>query len=406
MQRLSGFAVLLLTLVATSLVGQTEFSSAAGLNLAIPDATYDGTFSSMACHAISVGSFGEVDEAVVRIAATHTSIGDLTIKLRSPAGTVVTLVSRPGADEPADDGSNDSLTGDSSNLNAADPVTFVQSAATEAEEMGASLTSTQVVCRDDGVCSFNPNAGSATTSDDLATAFDGESGTGTWTLCIGDSLTGDAGTLDSWSLTLTAAATAPEITSAPPPNGGVGTPYEYTMTATGTAPITWAVTSGTLPDGLSLDSATGVISGTPQTAGTWSGTITASNGTAPADSQEFAITIAKADQTIDFENPGDQTFSTEPVTLTASSTSGLAVTFVSLTAEVCQVAGNSVMMLDVGTCSIRADQSGDANYNPAPSVTQSFLIQPAAHAVGIPTLSPMTLAALALLLALVASTRM
>jgi hypothetical protein len=47
-------------------------------------------------------------------------------------------------------------------------------------------------------------------------------------------------------------------------NGAVGTPYSQTLTATGgTPPYTWNVAGGRLPAGLSLNSATGVISGTP-----------------------------------------------------------------------------------------------------------------------------------------------
>lgn len=52
----------------------------------------------------------------------------------------------------------------------------------------------------------------------------------------------------------------------PLPNGEVGVPYSYTLTAEGgTPPYSFAVSSGALPSGLSLNGATGVISGTPTT---------------------------------------------------------------------------------------------------------------------------------------------
>jgi hypothetical protein len=52
------------------------------------------------------------------------------------------------------------------------------------------------------------------------------------------------------------------------PAGTVGTAYSQTLQATGgVAPYTWAVTTGTLPAGLGLNSSSGVISGTPTTAG-------------------------------------------------------------------------------------------------------------------------------------------
>jgi Putative Ig domain len=52
-------------------------------------------------------------------------------------------------------------------------------------------------------------------------------------------------------------------------SGNVGVAYAATLTATGgTKPYTWSVKSGTLPDGLYLDSTTGAIGGTPTQPGT------------------------------------------------------------------------------------------------------------------------------------------
>ena len=81
----------------------------------------------------------------------------------------------------------------------------------------------------------------------------------------------------------------PLITSAKPPSTGtVGTPYQHTATSTGTAPITYSASG--LPLGLIM-STNGIISGIPTTAGSFNGTITASNGTAPNATQSFDITI-------------------------------------------------------------------------------------------------------------------
>ena len=58
-------------------------------------------------------------------------------------------------------------------------------------------------------------------------------------------------------------------------NGTVGNNYSETLTAAGPTlgTVTWAVTSGFLPPGLSLDSATGIISGIPTSQGTATFTI-------------------------------------------------------------------------------------------------------------------------------------
>jgi hypothetical protein len=99
------------------------------------------------------------------------------------------------------------------------------------------------------------------------------------------------------TVTVEAAATAPVIAvplSGSLPGGTVGVGYSATLTASGTTPITWSVSSGLLPDGLTLDGTTGVISGTPTTA-TPAGalptfSITATNA-AGSDTATFSIQI-------------------------------------------------------------------------------------------------------------------
>ncbi len=89
--------------------------------------------------------------------------------------------------------------------------------------------------------------------------------------------------------------TAPFITSSAPTAGGlVGTPYPaFTYQSLGAPAPTFSLSSGTLPPGLTLSSA-GTLSGTPTQAGTFSGTVRASNGYGNATTQAFSINIQRA----------------------------------------------------------------------------------------------------------------
>lgn len=79
-----------------------------------------------------------------------------------------------------------------------------------------------------------------------------------------------------------------------PPAGTVGTPYSHQMTAGGgTAPYTWAIVAGALPPGLSM-SASGLISGTPTTAGSANYTIAVADSSTPPRhcSSDFTTVIS------------------------------------------------------------------------------------------------------------------
>ena len=86
---------------------------------------------------------------------------------------------------------------------------------------------------------------------------------------------------------------APQVVTKSLPNGAVGVPYSQTLAASGGLPpySNWTVSSGSLPAGLSLNSSTGVISGTP-TAGSASFSVTVRDTTgATSAAQPLSITI-------------------------------------------------------------------------------------------------------------------
>jgi hypothetical protein len=86
------------------------------------------------------------------------------------------------------------------------------------------------------------------------------------------------------------------ITSHAPPAGKVGVPYVFSLTGSRRV-SSWAVTSGALPDGLSLDPVTGVISGQPRSVSPGSGiTVTATDLLGGTASTTFNLRV-RADTT-------------------------------------------------------------------------------------------------------------
>jgi hypothetical protein len=104
------------------------------------------------------------------------------------------------------------------------------------------------------------------------------------------------------SLTLTIAPATLTITMLSLPNGQVGTAYSQRLTATGgTTPYTWTLTSGAFPGGLTVNSSTGLISGTPTAAANATAIIfkvTDSSSPAQATNVSLTLTIAPATLTI------------------------------------------------------------------------------------------------------------
>jgi hypothetical protein len=169
-------------------------------------------------------------------------------------------------------------------------------------------------------------------------------------------------------------ATASVSFTAPSSNGGSTiTNYRVTssggQTATGTAsPITVSgLTNGT--------SYTFIVQAYNSVG--WGTASAASNSVTP-----------QASQSITFANPGTQNFGTTP-TLTATSDSGLTVTFSSGTTSVCTItSGGALAFGNTGTCTINADQSGNSAYSAATTISRSFTV--AAVVPGAPSIGTAT----------------
>ncbi|MBR2209457.1 MAG: putative Ig domain-containing protein [Synergistaceae bacterium] len=94
----------------------------------------------------------------------------------------------------------------------------------------------------------------------------------------------------AFTLQNTAKGIAPKITSSVLPEGLLNTAYSYRVSASGSRPLAWSL-SGNVPDGLSIDSNTGLISGTPTKTGNYSFNVEVANDVPDSDSKNYTINI-------------------------------------------------------------------------------------------------------------------
>jgi hypothetical protein len=95
----------------------------------------------------------------------------------------------------------------------------------------------------------------------------------------------------------------------------------------------------------------------------------AGNGSfAAAEPMQQLFKVLQHPQTITFPSPGFLSLGAQPTTMTATSDSGLAVTYATVTPEVCTVAGNTVVAVASGQCTLTASQAGNTDYAAATPV--------------------------------------
>ncbi len=112
--------------------------------------------------------------------------------------------------------------------------------------------------------------------------------------------------------------------------------------------------------------------------GAGSTTITASqvgnSNFAAATDVSVALVVNKAAQTITFPEFAIKNYNDADFDLTAATTSGLPITYVSGNTNVATIVGNKVHIVAAGTVTITASQAGNANYNAAADVAQNLTI--------------------------------
>jgi hypothetical protein len=102
-----------------------------------------------------------------------------------------------------------------------------------------------------------------------------------------------------------------------------------------------------------------------------------------------SVLVQKVSQTIAFPSIASQNVNAS-VTLAATATSGLTVSYAATPSSVCKVSGSTVSMTGSGACTITASQGGNGVYAAATSVPQSFLVSKLAQSISFGNISTQT----------------
>jgi len=81
-------------------------------------------------------------------------------------------------------------------------------------------------------------------------------------------------------------------------------------------------------------------------------------------------------QTITFPNPGTQTYGVSPITLTATASSNLPVTYTVISGPA-SVNGSTLTITGAGSVTVQANQAGNSDWLAAPPVNDTFTVNPA-----------------------------
>ena len=169
-------------------------------------------------------------------------------------------------------------------------------------------------------------------------------------------------------LTLTVSDTTPAFSTLT----GTAT-FSDSKTVLGTANQTTVLGTASQTGSPYTFTASGLAVGTHMLSASYGG----GSGSAASTSNTIVILVnpaAAAPQTITFGPLNNVVLGVAPITISATASSGLAVTLTSNTASVCTVSGSAVTVIGAGTCSITASQAGNSNYSAATPVTQTFTV--------------------------------
>ncbi|MGC2112654.1 MAG: MBG domain-containing protein, partial [Candidatus Korobacteraceae bacterium] len=120
----------------------------------------------------------------------------------------------------------------------------------------------------------------------------------------------------------------------------------------------------------------------PTTTGVLNGTVTLTDNALNNASSQQTVSMTgtgvsqQQQQTITFPNPGTQTYGVPPITLTATASSGLPVSYTVISGPA-TVSGNALTITGAGSVTVQANQAGNSQWLPAPPVNDTFTVNPA-----------------------------
>jgi len=205
------------------------------------------------------------------------------------------------------------------------------------------------------------------------------------------------------STTITASQAGNSSYSAAPGVGQILTVAQASQTtnfpsipavAYGSAPIYLSATasSGLAVTYTSSNTSVATVSGSTVTiVGVGSTTITASQAgnssysAAPGVGQ--ILTVTQASQTTNFPSIPAVAYSAAPIYLSATASSGLAISYTSSNTSVATVSGSTVTIVGVGSTTITASQAGNSIYTSAPNASQTLTVTQASQTITFPAIS-------------------
>jgi len=140
-----------------------------------------------------------------------------------------------------------------------------------------------------GLGPINPSTGAITGT---------PTATGTFNFTVQAADSGTPQQIASKALSISIATAPLSVATTSLPNGVMGQAYSTTLTsAGGNPPVTWSISSGSLPSWATLNASTGAITGTPNATGTTSFTVKATDSTVPTAqtaTKPLSITVVSA----------------------------------------------------------------------------------------------------------------